>query len=33
MEPIVENIDNWKWKYPIIEIKPVQPVQPAQHLA
>ena len=21
MEPIGENIDNWKWKYPVIEIK------------
>ncbi len=21
MEPIAENIDNWKWKYPVIEIK------------
>src|SRR5512133_154804 len=23
MEVIVENIDNWKWKYPVIEIKRV----------
>ncbi|UCV25009.1 electron transport complex subunit RsxB [Ferribacterium limneticum] len=22
MEPIGENIDNWKWKYPVVEIKP-----------
>jgi electron transport complex protein RnfB len=22
MEPIGENIDNWKWKYPVIEMKP-----------
>ncbi|MGE5945244.1 MAG: electron transport complex subunit RsxB [Betaproteobacteria bacterium] len=21
MEPIGENIDNWKWKYPVVEIK------------
>ena len=21
MEPIAENLDNWKWKYPVIEIK------------
>jgi electron transport complex protein RnfB len=21
MEPVGENIDNWKWKYPVIEIK------------
>ena len=21
MEPIAESIDNWKWKYPVIEIK------------
>ena len=21
MQPIAENIDNWKWKYPVIEIK------------
>ncbi|WP_291994574.1 electron transport complex subunit RsxB [Candidatus Accumulibacter sp. ACC003] len=21
MEPITENLDNWKWKYPVIEIK------------
>jgi electron transport complex protein RnfB len=21
MEPIAENIDNWKWKYPVVEIK------------
>ena len=24
MEPIAENIDNWKWKYPVIAIKPVK---------
>jgi electron transport complex protein RnfB len=23
MEPITENLDNWKWKYPIVEIKRV----------
>ena len=22
MEPIGENIDNWKWRYPVVEIKP-----------
>jgi Na+-translocating ferredoxin:NAD+ oxidoreductase subunit B len=22
MEPVGENIDNWKWKYPVVEIKP-----------
>ena len=22
MEAIAENIDNWKWKYPVIDIKP-----------
>ncbi|MEO8411565.1 MAG: RnfABCDGE type electron transport complex subunit B, partial [Propionivibrio sp.] len=27
METIVENIDNWKWKYPVIEIKPVPPAR------
>ena len=21
MEPIAQNIDNWKWKYPVVEIK------------
>jgi electron transport complex protein RnfB len=21
IEPIGENIDNWKWKYPVVEIK------------
>jgi hypothetical protein len=21
MQPIAENLDNWKWKYPVIEIK------------
>ncbi|SBT05848.1 putative iron-sulfur protein [Candidatus Accumulibacter aalborgensis] len=21
MQPITENLDNWKWKYPVIEIK------------
>jgi len=21
MEPIAENIDNWKWKYPVVQIK------------
>ena len=21
MEPIVENLDNWKWKYPVVEIR------------
>jgi electron transport complex protein RnfB len=21
MLPITENLDNWKWKYPVIEIK------------
>ncbi|EXI84180.1 MAG: Nitrogen fixation protein rnfB [Candidatus Accumulibacter sp. BA-94] len=21
MQPIAENIDNWKWKYPVFEIK------------
>ena len=29
METIGENIDNWKWKYPVIEIKPVQNIQRA----
>ena len=24
MEAIPESIDNWKWKYPVIEIKPVK---------
>ena len=24
MEVIPESIDNWKWKYPVIEIKPVK---------
>ena len=24
METIVENIDNWKWKYPIFKIKPAR---------
>ena len=24
MEPIPEKIDNWKWKYPVFEIKPVR---------
>lgn len=24
MVPIEENISNWKWKYPVINIKPVQ---------
>ena len=24
METIGENIDNWKWKYPVIEIKPLR---------
>lgn len=23
MEPITENLDNWKWKYPVVEIKRV----------
>lgn len=23
MEPIQENLDNWKWKYPVIAIKPM----------
>jgi electron transport complex protein RnfB len=22
MEPIAENLDNWKWKYPLVEIRP-----------
>jgi electron transport complex protein RnfB len=22
MEPIVETVDSWKWKYPVVEIKP-----------
>jgi electron transport complex protein RnfB len=22
LEPIGENLDNWKWKYPVVEIKP-----------
>ena len=26
METITENIDNWKWKYPVIEIKPFKRV-------
>jgi hypothetical protein len=21
MEPIGENIDNWKWRYPVVQIK------------
>ena len=28
MAPITENIDNWKWKYPVVEIKP-EPRTPA----
>jgi Na+-translocating ferredoxin:NAD+ oxidoreductase subunit B len=28
MQPIGENIDNWKWKYPVVEIK-AQPIQKA----
>ncbi|MGB9355870.1 MAG: RnfABCDGE type electron transport complex subunit B, partial [Azonexus sp.] len=28
MEPIGENIDNWKWKYPVVEIK-AAPLQKA----
>ena len=28
MEPIGENIDNWKWKYPVVEIK-AAPMQKA----
>ena len=24
MRPITENLENWKWKYPVIEIKPVK---------
>ena len=28
MEPIGENIDNWKWRYPVIEIK-AAPLQEA----
>jgi len=23
MEPVAETIDNWKWKYPVIELKKV----------
>jgi electron transport complex protein RnfB len=23
MEPIAESPDNWKWRYPVFEIKPV----------
>ena len=26
MEIISENIDNWKWKYPVIEIKQVKQI-------
>ena len=22
MEPIAETVDNWKWKYPVVDIKP-----------
>ena len=33
MEPVGENIDNWKWKYPVVEIKPetskAEPLQEA----
>ena len=29
MEPISENIDNWKWKYPVIEIKAESGKRPA----
>ena len=25
MAPIAENIDNWKWKYPVVDIKPEMP--------
>jgi electron transport complex protein RnfB len=28
MEQIGENIDNWKWKYPVIEIKPASGKRP-----
>ncbi len=24
MEAIVENVDTWKWKYPVFEIKPIK---------
>ena len=24
MEPIAEKLDNWKWKYPVFEIKPAK---------
>ena len=26
MEPIAESIDNWKWKYPVIELKQIKRV-------
>ena len=26
MQPIGENIDNWKWKYPVVEIKAAAPL-------
>ncbi|MBV2235306.1 MAG: RnfABCDGE type electron transport complex subunit B, partial [Sterolibacterium sp.] len=27
MVPLAETVDTWKWKYPLIEIKPVSPLQ------
>jgi electron transport complex protein RnfB len=26
MEPIAESPDNWKWRYPVFEIKPEKAV-------
>jgi len=26
MEPIAESPDNWKWRYPVFEIKPASPI-------
>jgi electron transport complex protein RnfB len=33
MQPIGENIENWKWKHPILAIKPVPPAVHAKEAA
>ncbi len=30
MEPIAESPDNWKWRYPVFEIKPINPAHNSQ---